>query len=132
MFLETQMGGMSMAFPDVCRTPVGPVPVPIPYPNMSMGLTSIPVCLTTFVGAMPAHNIATITPMSLGDFGGVLGGMVSQMLMGPERTIVGSVKVFLQAMPAKRLLSVTGQNGMMPNMVGTTIVPSQVQVLVLG
>lgn len=27
-------GGMSIVFPDVCLTPVGPAVVPIPYPNI--------------------------------------------------------------------------------------------------
>ena len=27
-------GGMSIAFPDVCKTPIGPAVVPIPYPNI--------------------------------------------------------------------------------------------------
>ena len=27
-------GGMSMVFPDVCKTPAAPSPVPIPYPNI--------------------------------------------------------------------------------------------------
>ena len=27
-------GGMSIAFPDVCKTPAGPAVVPIPYPNV--------------------------------------------------------------------------------------------------
>jgi hypothetical protein len=26
-------GGMSIAFPDVCKTPAAPSPIPIPYPN---------------------------------------------------------------------------------------------------
>ena len=27
--------GVTMAFPDVCKTPVGPAVVPIPYPNIA-------------------------------------------------------------------------------------------------
>ena len=34
--------GMNMGFPDVCVTPVGPVPVPIPYPNMAMNAMAVP------------------------------------------------------------------------------------------
>ena len=29
-------GGMSMVFPDVCKTPSPGGPVPIPYPNIAM------------------------------------------------------------------------------------------------
>jgi len=27
-------GGVSVVFPDVCKTPIGPAVVPIPYPNV--------------------------------------------------------------------------------------------------
>ena len=34
-FAHKGSGGMSMVFPDVCKTPAPPAPpIPIPYPNM--------------------------------------------------------------------------------------------------
>ncbi|WP_437769919.1 DUF4150 domain-containing protein [Sorangium sp. So ce764] len=32
--VHKQSGGMSMVFPDVCKTPIPGSPVPIPYPNI--------------------------------------------------------------------------------------------------
>ena len=136
MFANTQMPCMSMCFPDVCLTPiptpVGPIPVPIPYPNIAISSVAVPVCLNQFIVGMPAHNLATITTMSMGDTPGLLGGVVSRMIMGPARHMVGSFKVFKTGMPATKILSPTAQNGMMPNMMGVTLTPSQVKVLMLA
>ena len=35
-FAHKGSGGMSMVFPDVCKTPTPAGPVPIPYPNIGM------------------------------------------------------------------------------------------------
>jgi len=40
MFANTQMGGINLAFPDVCKTP--PVAIPIPYPNVALGAMGVP------------------------------------------------------------------------------------------
>lgn len=133
MFATTQMPAIDMAFPDVCKTPAPPLPfIPIPYPNMGMHMMAIPTAPTFLVTAMPVHNLLTTVPISLGDFGGVMGGLVSQIFIGPDRPIVASLKTFATGMPMQRMLTVTAQNGMAPNMVGTTISPSQVTTLVMG
>ena len=62
MFMNTQMMGMDMGFPDVCLTPAAPAPVPIPYPNIAMGPTAVPSQVKVLVMAMPAHNLATTAP----------------------------------------------------------------------
>ena len=71
--------GISIAFPDVCITPIpspaGPVPTPIPYPNvgkssdLSDGPTKVKVD-----GKMPATKGAKYT-MSTGDEAGSQGGV---------------------------------------------------------
>src|ERR671931_305514 len=72
-------GGMSIVFPDVCKTPPGPVP--IPYPNIgqssdtSMGPTSV-----TTDGEMPMVKGAQYSRSS-GDEAGTLGGVVSGVNM---------------------------------------------------
>ncbi|TET87757.1 MAG: DUF4150 domain-containing protein [Desulfobacteraceae bacterium] len=131
MFANTMMGGMNFAFPDVCKTPSPVGPIPIPYPNMSMGMTRVPPCFKVFMGGTPAHNMNTMGTISNGDNAGVAGGVASQMDMGPDRHMMGSFGVFLQGMPATKMTSMTGQNGMSMNAPGMTLVPAQFKVMIL-
>ena len=80
---------------------------------------------------MPIHNLMTMAYISNGDNPGVLGGVASGMVMGPERHILGSFKVFSTAFPVVKMLMPTEQNGPMGNMVGATLSPSQLKVMVL-
>ena len=70
-------GGMSIVFPDVCKTPPGPVP--IPYPNMgkSADTSGGPTTVTTD-GKMPMVKGATYSMSSL-DEPGVAGGIISSV-----------------------------------------------------
>jgi len=135
MFANCQMGGMNMAAPDVCLTPMPPVgqPTPIPYPNMAMGMTALPptACMKVLLMAGPAHNLMTTIPMSNGDNAGVNLGVASGMVMGPCRHTMGSTNVFYGGMPATKMTSMSGQNGMSMNIPGMTLVPAQFKVLLL-
>jgi hypothetical protein len=70
-------GGMSIVFPDVCKTPPGPVP--IPYPNMgkSADTSEGPTTVTTD-GKMPMVKGAKYSMSSL-DEPGVAGGIISSV-----------------------------------------------------
>lgn len=132
MFANCQLGGMNFAMPDVCKTPAPPIPfIPVPYPNMAMGMTAVPNCLKVLIMAMPAHNLMTMIPMSNGDNAGVMGGLISQIFMGPSRHMMGSVSVLYCGLPATKLTSPTGQNGMVMNAPGMTVVPAQTKVLIM-
>lgn len=137
MFANCSMGGMQFAMPDVCLTPIpspaGPIPTPIPYPNISMLPMAIPpTCsMKHFISMMPAHNMATTVPMTSGDSTGAMGGVMSGMMMGPARSMMGSVKVFTGGLPATKMLSPSMQN--MTNAPGgMTLAPSQVKVLIIS
>jgi hypothetical protein len=126
------MGGMNFAFPDVCLTPV-PMPVPIPYPNFALGMTANPAtaCKKIYLSCMPAHNLMTMIPLSLGDNAGVNLGVASGMVMGPSRHLMGSFGVIYEGLPATKMTSPTGQNGLSLNMLGLTIVPAQFKVMIM-
>jgi hypothetical protein len=81
---------------------------------------------------MPAHNLATTIPMSMGDNAGCMpGGVMSGMMMGPSRNLMGSVKVLTGGMPATKMLSPTMQN--LTNCpVGMSLVPSQCKVMIMS
>jgi len=128
MFMNSQMAGMDLAFPDVCLTP--PVPVPIPYPDIAMGPMAVPNQTKVFIMAMPAHNLGTTVPMTNGDNAGLATGVASGTVMGPSRHTTAAFTVLIAGMPATRLTSMTMQNS--TNAVGARIVPSQTKVLVLA
>jgi len=117
--------GMDFGFPDTCNTPMGPVITPVPYPNFAMSVTAVPTQFSTYISCMPAHNISTMKPMTMGDTTGVLGGLASGMMMGPAMHMMGSTNLFIGGPPATKFLGVTGQNGMSPNAPGVTMAPSQ-------
>ena len=77
-FAHKGSGGMSMVFPDVCKTPAPPAPfVPIPYPNIgkasdtSQGTTKVEAD-----GQMVMVKGAKYM-MSAGDEAGSIGGVIS-------------------------------------------------------
>lgn len=134
-FINTQMGGMDLAFPDVCLTPIptpaGPVPTPIPYPNIAVPMTAIPSQFKVLILAMPAHNMMTTVPLSNGDNAGVNTNPMSASVMGPRRHLFGSIGTFIGGMPCTKMLSPTGQNGMSPGAFGASLVPCQIKVMAL-
>ncbi|MBX6362553.1 MAG: DUF4150 domain-containing protein [Gemmatimonadetes bacterium] len=77
-------GGMSLVFPDVCKTPAPPAPspVPVPYPNLgqSMDTAQGPTTVKTD-GQMPMVKGAKYLKSS-GDEAGVAGGVMSGVNLG--------------------------------------------------
>lgn len=129
MFANCQLMGVDLAFPDVCLTPT-PTPTPIPYPDVAIGPTAIPVAYNILLMGMPAHNMATVTPLTNGDNVGVATGVASGTVMGPSRHVTAAFTVLFKGTPATRLTSVSLQNS--TNMVGMRTVPSQLKVLLLA
>lgn len=113
------------AFPDVCKTPAGPIVVPTPYPNIALSNMAEPSQTKVLILGMPAHNLTTQIPLSNGDDAGVEMGMISEMIMGPKLPAMGSENLFLGGAPAIKMTSPSKQNGMCPNAEGTTLSPSQ-------
>jgi len=133
VFANCQLGGLNFGFPDVCNTPTPVGPVPVPYPNMATGLTANPgtACNKIYLSCMPAHNLRTQVPMSMGDNAGVAGGLVSGMVMGPSKHLMGSFGVIYEGAPVTKMTSLTGQNGMSLNVPGMTLVPAQFKVMIM-
>jgi len=132
MFATTQTPAINFAFPDCCNTTVGVAVVPLPYPNFALSSTAVPTVYNQFISVMNAHNQLTYGTVSFGDNSGLLLGVASGLCMGPHSTLLGSVKVFTSVAPATKMLALTGANGVSPNMVGTTLSPSQCSVLIIS
>ena len=127
MFVSTFGMGMSMGMPDVCKTP--PLAIPIPYPNLGQNAMAIPGYFTICVNAMPELNMMAMHAITNGDEAGAMGGVASQIIIGPGRCLLGSQVVFVGGMPSWRLTAMTLQN--ISNAPGVTMVPSQYCKLVL-
>jgi hypothetical protein len=76
----------------------------------------------------PAHNLATIIPMTSPNAG--VAGVASGTVMGPGRHLTGAMTVLIGGMPASRLTSTSLLNS--TNCPGTRLVPSQTKVLLLA
>jgi hypothetical protein len=132
MLAKNSAGGMCLAFPDVCLTPAppAPAPVPIPYPNVAVDTTNVGFVPNVLLTCAPAHNLATVAPITNGDNAGIATGVASGTVMGPARTVTGAFTVLVGGMPLARLTSITIQNS--TNAPGVKIVPNVTNVLVLS
>ena len=119
-------GGL-MAMLDVCKTP--PLAIPGPFPNSGMNVAAIPTYFTVMIMGMPWLNVGTTVAISNGDEAGAMGGVVSQIIMGPGRPVVGSMIHMVGGMPSYRTLDPTLQN--LANAPGTATIPSQTIVTIM-
>ncbi len=87
-------GGMSIAFPDVCKTPAPPAgPIPIPYPNIGKASdTSKGPKKVKVDGEMPMTKGA-IYSQSSGDEPGTVGGIISGVNRGECEFLLHSFDV---------------------------------------
>ncbi len=128
MFANTQMGGMDLGFPDVCKLP--PVAIPFPFPDFALGPLGVPAAYNILFMGTPAHNLITTIPLTLGDQPGIALGVASGMVMGPSRRLTAMFTCLVDGIPATRLTSIGLHNN--TNIIGLRIVPSQILVLLLG
>lgn len=97
-------GGLSIVFPDVCKTPAPPAgPIPIPYPNIGKAAdtSSGPKKVKTD-GKMPMVKGAKYS-MSAGDEPGSVGGVVSGVTKGECEFMMYSFDVKFEGKNACRM-----------------------------
>ncbi|HKQ30731.1 MAG TPA: DUF4150 domain-containing protein [Burkholderiales bacterium] len=129
MFVDVIIAVMSLAFPDVCKiiTPAGPVPIPLL--NLMFSSTRLPMVFNVIIGGGFSLNLFGTAVVSSGNEAGIAMGVVSGVIVGPGRAILGSFKVFFACAPATRMTSPTMQNGMPPNSAGITLICGQFRVM---
>jgi hypothetical protein len=132
MFGNTNMGVLNLAFPDVCEVIAAITLIPTPLINLALSFTHIPSVFQVLLGCGFAENLLTTGTISNGDEAGLALGVVSILIIGPDRPYTSSIQVMYGTAPATRMTTVTGQNGFMPNAPGISLTPSQVCVLILG
>ncbi|MGB1109152.1 MAG: PAAR-like domain-containing protein, partial [Gammaproteobacteria bacterium] len=96
-----------------------------------MSTTHVPSQFKVLLMATPAHNLLTMGTVSNGDNVGLNLNPLSGMVMGPDRHLLGSFKLFMGGLPATKMLNPDGQNGLSPGAFGLTIVPSQFKTISL-
>ena len=97
-------GGLSIAFPDVCKTPIPPAgPVPIPYPNIGKASDTTKGSKKVKTdGKMPMVKGAKYS-MSTGDEAGSAGGIVSGKIKGECEFLMYSFDVKFEGKNVCRL-----------------------------
>jgi uncharacterized protein DUF4150 len=94
-------GGMSMVFPDVCKTPSPPVPIPYPNIGQASDTSDGPKKVTTD-GKMPMVKGAKYSKTS-GDEAGSIGGVVSGCNKGEAEFMMYSFDVKFEGKNVCRL-----------------------------
>ncbi|WDD96704.1 DUF4150 domain-containing protein [Thalassomonas actiniarum] len=80
--VHKQSGGMSLVFPDVCKTPTPGGPVPIPYPNTGKASDTSSGTKKVKVDGQMAMVKGANYSSSMGDEAGSVGGVVSGVTRG--------------------------------------------------
>lgn len=95
-FVHKGSGGMSMAFPDVCKTPTPGGPVPIPYPNVGKSADTVSGSTTVKADGQMIMVKGAKYVMSTGDEPGTVGGVISGTFKGECEFLLYSFDVMIQ------------------------------------
>jgi len=84
--------GVTIAFPDVCKTPAPPAPspIPIPYPNIAMSSDTMQGAKKVKAKGCPICVKDSNFKMSTGDEAGVALGIVSNKIKGKAEFVMSS------------------------------------------
>src|SRR5436305_11090276 len=104
-------GGVTQAFPDVCKTPSPAGPVPIPYPNVAMSSDTADGASTVLCDGNPACVKDSNFKMSTGDEAGSAGGGVaSNKIKGKAEFVNFSFDVFAEGKNVARAMDLMLHN----------------------
>ena len=107
-------GGVSLAFPDVCKTPSPAGRVPIPYPNTAMSSDTDAGSKTVSADGNPLMTKASYFSTSTGDEAGSAMGVVSSKTKGKAYPKMYSFDVKADGEAVFRLSDIMLQNGGSP------------------
>ncbi|MFT5717653.1 MAG: putative Zn-binding protein involved in type VI secretion [Oleiphilaceae bacterium] len=96
-------GGMSIVFPDVCKTPTPAGPIPIPYPNIGKASDTSGGTTKVKVDGEMAMVKGAKYAQSMGDEPGSAGGVVSGCNKGEVEFMLYSFDVKLEGKNACRM-----------------------------
>lgn len=102
--------GISIAFPDVCKTPTPAGPIPIPYPNIAMSKDTDKGTTTVKADGNPVCVKDSNFKMSTGDEAGSAGGVVSSKIKGKAEFVNFSFDVKFDGKNVARALDLMLHN----------------------
>lgn len=110
--------GVSIAFPDVCKTPTPGGPVPIPYPNVAQSADTSDGSSSVKMDGKPVMLKKSNFKMSTGDEAGSAMGVVSNKIKGKLKFVNYSFDVKVEGQNVCRLADPSQQNMGSANTVG--------------
>lgn len=119
--VHASSSGMSIAFPDVCKTPAPPAPspIPIPYPNIAQSSDTSKEVKKVKLDGAKVMGKGSVLKMSSGDEAGSAQGLVSSKIKGKAEFANYSFDVKVGGKNACRLADPMKQNlGSSPNTMG--------------
>lgn len=110
--VHASSNGVSIAFPDVCKTPAPPAPfVPIPYPNIAMSSDTAKGSKKVKMDGNPVCTKDSNFSMSTGDEAGSAGGgIVSSKIKGKAEFVLFSFDVKIEGKNAVRSFDIMLHN----------------------
>jgi hypothetical protein len=102
--------GISMAFPDVCKTPTPAGPVPIPYPNIAQSADTAQGATTVKCDGSPVCVKDSNFKMSSGDEAGSAGGVASSKIKGKAEFVNFSFDVKFEGKNVPRAFDIMLHN----------------------
>jgi hypothetical protein len=103
--VHKESGGVTQAFPDVCKTPSPAGPVPIPYPNIARSSDTADGCSTVLSDGNPTCLKDSNFSMSTGDEAGSAGGgVVSNKIKGKAEFVNFSFDVMFEGKNVARAM----------------------------
>ncbi len=108
--VHASSGGVSIAFPDVCKTPTPAGPVPIPYPNVAMASDSAQTSKQVKCDGNPICLQDSNFSVSTGDEAGSATGVVSGKIKGKAEFVLYSFDVKVEGKGVARALDIMLHN----------------------
>lgn len=108
--IAVKANGICFAFPDICKTTVGPATVPIPYPNIGKLSDAKGTSTSVFVGDKEIILQKSEIKKTTGDEPGKLGGVRSGVTEGCVEFVEYSMSVSIEDSHPVRMLDRTQQN----------------------
>lgn len=103
-------GGVTTAFPDVCKTPTPAGPVPIPYPNVAMASDTAQPSKQVKCDGNPICLKDSNFAVSTGDEAGSAGGVASGKIKGKAEFVLYSFDVKVEGKNVARALDIMLHN----------------------
>jgi len=103
-------GGVTIAFPDVCKTPTPAGPVPIPYPNIAMSSDTMKGTTKVKCDGNPICVKDSNFKMSSGDEAGAAMGVMSNKIKGKAEFVMFSFDTKAQGKNVSRAFDIMLHN----------------------